>query len=75
MSLQLTAVPPPPCDPHLGAYPELDPALALLPVDLLVLQVGVLPLAVVLVGEGHNIGLVALLAWIQRQAPNGVVVC
>jgi hypothetical protein len=28
-----------------------------------VLQVGLLPLAVVLVGEGHNVGLVALLAW------------
>ena len=48
---------------YLSADAQLDPALALLPVDLLVLQVGLLPLAVVLVGEGHNVGLVALLAW------------
>lgn len=47
---------------HLCADAQLHPALPLLPVDLLVLQVGVLPFAVVLVGESHNIGLVALLA-------------
>lgn len=47
---------------YLCANPELDPSLACLPVDLLVLQVWLLPLAVVLVGEGHNICLVALLA-------------
>lgn len=58
------------CLSHLGADPELHPALSSLPEDLLVLQVGVLPLAVVLVGEGHHVGLVALLAckWVGGMA-------
>lgn len=47
---------------NLCAYLELHPSLAGLPVDLLMLQVGLLPLAIVLVRECHNIGLVALLA-------------
>jgi hypothetical protein len=37
----------------LGADPEPDPALALLPEHLLLLQVGLLPLARLLVGEAH----------------------